>query len=61
MTTEVDILVAGGGLAGLTAGMYAARLGHSATVIAGRIPGGQLLNIERIEGLPGFPEGIRSR
>lgn len=58
MTTEVDILVAGGGLAGLTAGMYAARLGHSATVIAGRIPGGQLLNIERIEGLPGFPEGI---
>jgi thioredoxin reductase (NADPH) len=58
VSTEVDILVAGGGLAGLTAGMHAARLGHRTTVIAGHIPGGQLLNIEKIEGLPGFPEGI---
>ena len=57
-TREVAILVAGGGLAGLTAGMYAARLGRRCTVITGHVPGGQLLNIAKIEGLPGFPEGV---
>ena len=57
-TREVDILVAGGGLAGLTAGMYAARLGRRCTVITGQVPGGQLLNVAKIEGLPGFPEGV---
>lgn len=55
---EVDILVAGGGLAGLTAAMHAARLGRRCTVITGHVPGGQLLNVATIEGLPGFPEGI---
>lgn len=57
-TREVAILVAGGGLAGLTAGMYAARLGLRCTVITGHVPGGQLLNVAKIEGLPGFPEGV---
>lgn len=53
-----DIVVAGGGLAGLTAGLTAARLGRSALVLTGGIPGGLLLSIDRIEGLPGFPEGV---
>ena len=52
-----DVVVAGGGLAGLTAGLTAARLGRSALVLTGGIPGGLLLSIDRIEGLPGFPEG----
>jgi thioredoxin reductase (NADPH) len=55
---EVDIAVAGGGLAGLTAGMFAARLGHSTTILTGLAPGGLLLSIEQIEGMPGFPEGV---
>lgn len=55
---EVDILVAGGGLAGLTAGLYAARLGHSCLVVTGHVAGGQLVSIEKIEGMPGFPEGV---
>ena len=54
----IDIAIAGGGLAGLTAGMFAARLGHSATVLTGLAPGGLLLSIEQIEGVPGFPEGV---
>jgi thioredoxin reductase (NADPH) len=55
---EIDIAVAGGGLAGLTAGMFAARLGHSTTILTGLAPGGLLLSIEQIEGMPGFPEGV---
>ncbi len=54
----MEILIVGGGLAGLTAGLGAARLGHSCTVLAGQIPGGQLLNIEKVEGLPGLEDGI---
>jgi thioredoxin reductase (NADPH) len=53
-----DIVVAGGGVAGLTAGLTAARLGRSTLVLGGGIPGGLLLSIERIDGYPGFPEGI---
>jgi thioredoxin reductase (NADPH) len=53
-----DIVVAGGGLAGLTAGLTAARAGRSALVLTGGIPGGLLLSVDRIDGLPGFPEGV---
>jgi thioredoxin reductase (NADPH) len=53
-----DIVVAGGGVAGLTAGLTAARLGRSTLVLAGGIPGGLLLSIERIDGFPGFPQGV---
>lgn len=55
---EVDIVVAGGGLAGLTAGMFAARCGHSTVVLAGVVPGGPLLSISRIDDFPGFPGGV---
>jgi thioredoxin reductase (NADPH) len=55
---EYDVAVAGGGLAGLTAGLTAARLGRSVLVLTGAIPGGLLLSIERIDGLPGFPNGV---
>src|SRR5207249_9794609 len=53
-----DIVVAGGGVAGLSAGLTTARLGHSTLVLAGGIPGGLLLSIERIDGYPGFPQGV---
>ena len=53
-----DVVVAGGGLAGLTAGLTAARLGRTALVLTGGIPGGLLLSIDRVDGVPGFPDGV---
>src|SRR5262245_24337026 len=58
MDREYDIVIAGGGLAGLTAGVTAARLGRKTLVLTGDVIGGQLLSIEKIEGFPGFPEGV---
>jgi thioredoxin reductase (NADPH) len=56
--SEFDILVAGGGIAGLSAGLSAARLGRKTLVLTGNVLGGHLLSIEKVEGYPGFPEGI---
>jgi thioredoxin reductase (NADPH) len=58
LATEYDVVIAGGGIAGLTAGVTAARLGRKVLVLTGDIPGGQLMSIEKIEGYPGFPEGV---
>ena len=58
MAKEIDILIAGGGVAGMTAAVTAARLGRSTLVLTGDVLGGQLVSIEKIEGFPGFPEGV---
>jgi thioredoxin reductase (NADPH) len=56
--TDVEVLVAGGGIAGLTAGLTAARLGRSTLVLTGGAPGGLLLSINEIDGVPAFPDGV---
>ena len=53
-----DLLIVGGGLAGMTAGMYAARYGLATALIEQMMGGAQIINVERIENFPGFPEGI---
>ena len=58
MAVTYDLLIVGGGLAGMTAGMYAARYGLSAGLIERMMGGAQIINVERIENFPGFPEGI---
>jgi thioredoxin reductase (NADPH) len=58
MDQDYDIVIAGGGLAGLTAAVTAARLGRKTLVLTGDVIGGQLLSIEKIEGFPGFPDGV---
>jgi thioredoxin reductase (NADPH) len=58
LASEYDVLIIGGGLAGLTAGMYAARYGLSTGVIEQMMSGAQIINVEKIENFPGFPEGI---
>jgi thioredoxin reductase (NADPH) len=56
--SEHDVVVIGGGLAGLTAALFAARLGRTTLVLNSGLPGGQLLNIGKIEDFPGFPTGV---
>ncbi|MCY4365998.1 MAG: FAD-dependent oxidoreductase [Chloroflexi bacterium] len=57
-TDTYDLLIVGGGLAGLTAGMYGARYGLSTALIEQMMGGAQIINVERIENFPGFPEGV---
>jgi thioredoxin reductase (NADPH) len=55
MTEEPwDVLVVGGGPAGLTAGLYAGRANLRSVLIERLLPGGELLNTELIEDYPGF-------
>ena len=53
-----DVIVIGSGLAGSTAGLFAARHGLSTLVMESNIPGGHLISIEKIEDFPGFPDGV---
>src|SRR5918996_2033131 len=54
MTKPYETIIVGGGPAGLTAGMYAARSKLTAVVLERGLPGGQLLNTKDIEDSPGF-------
>jgi thioredoxin reductase (NADPH) len=58
MPDEYDLAIVGGGLAGLTAALYGARFGLSTCLIEHMAAGGQVLNVEKIENFPGFPQGI---
>ncbi len=53
-----NVVVVGGGPAGLTASIYAGRFGLSPLVLEPGFPGGKLSLIDRIENYPGFPGGI---
>src|SRR4051812_35699566 len=55
---EYDLVVIGAGLAGLTAAMYGARHGLHTVVVDQMGAGGQIINAQRVEDFPGFPEGI---
>lgn len=49
-----DVIIVGGGPAGLCAGMYAGRAMLKAVLLERGIPGGELLNTEKVEDYPGF-------
>jgi thioredoxin reductase (NADPH) len=53
-----DLIIIGGGPAGLTAGLYAARSRLKALLLEKLSPGGQVLLTDLVENYPGFPEGI---
>lgn len=52
------LVIAGGGPAGLTAAIYAARAGLDSLLIERGAPGGQMFMTDRIENYPGFPNGV---
>jgi thioredoxin reductase (NADPH) len=58
MNDSYQLLIVGGGPAGLTAGLYATRARLSTLLIDKGMPGGQIVNAELVENYPGFPEGI---
>lgn len=55
---KYEVVIIGGGPAGLTAGLYTSRAGLKSLIIERGMFGGQIVNASLVENYPGFPEGI---
>jgi len=58
MSEIVDLVIIGGGPAGLTAGIYGARAGIKTLILEKLSPGGQVITTDIVENYPGFTEPI---
>lgn len=56
--SHYDLIILGGGPAGLTAALYSAREFIDTLLIERAAFGGQAAGTERLDNMPGFPEGI---
>jgi thioredoxin reductase (NADPH) len=53
-----EVVIIGGGPAGLTAGLYTSRAGLKSLLVERGMVGGQIINATLVENYPGFPQGI---
>lgn len=53
-----QVIIIGGGPAGLTAGLYSSRAGLESLLVERGVFGGQMVNARLVENYPGFPEGV---
>jgi len=58
MNEEYEVVIIGGGPAGLSAGLYTSRTRLSTLLIERGLVGGLITETELVENYPGFPEGI---
>ncbi|NIW95487.1 MAG: FAD-dependent oxidoreductase, partial [Phycisphaerae bacterium] len=58
MKAEYEVVIIGGGPAGLSAGLYTSRARLSTLLIERGLVGGLITETELVENYPGFPEGI---
>ena len=58
MDGSYQVIIIGGGPAGLTAGLYCARSKLNTLLIERGVIGGQITNAEQVENYPGFPQGV---
>ncbi len=59
MTPKIhDVMIIGGGGAGLTAALYSSRANLSTILFEKLVPGGQIASTDLVENYPGFTEGI---
>ena len=56
--TKADVIVIGGGPAGLTSGIYTGRAQLKTLILEKGLPGGQIAQTEEVENYPGFDEAI---
>ena len=56
--SHYELVILGGGPAGLTAGLYASRARIDHVLLEKGAPGGQVLTTDWVDNYPGFPDGI---